>query len=126
MLNIKNDSKKLLIEIAAIKDDKKRIELIENWYNFYVKELTWYFDSSSDKTNPFSFREMAYKMLTQKMCEELFNHPNVRITTEYQPTFGRIKVSAAVGLLKLQDPPLEISQDRNRTNGLRLPPSLIE
>jgi hypothetical protein len=125
MINvIDSNPLKLLLSINNIDDKNKRNQAILAWYDHHVKDISWFIESSTEDFNPFSFREHAYQRLTNEMCKSLFNHPNVNITTQYLPHFGKVRITAQVGLLKFPTPPP--SADRNQITGMTLPLTLTE
>lgn len=124
MIHVEHKPLETLLIIGQMKDARLRNQALKDWYAHHVKELTWFFDSNNDEFNPFSFKEMAYQMLVSKMCETLFQHPNVNIRTKFYPHLGRVRINASVGLVRLQDP--VPSLDRNEAEGLNLPPALLE
>lgn len=126
MLNIENTPLETLIELALIKDERLRKKAMKDWYDFYIKELTWFFESSTDaRINPLSFADISYHGLKVKLSDELMKHPNVVINTRFIPELGRVRITAAVGLLKLKLPNID-KTDRNVIEGPQLPLNLLE
>jgi len=126
MLNIENPPLVVLLELAKIKDERVRNKAITGWYDFYIKELTWFFESSTDAAiNPLSFADRSYTALKTELSNKLCTHPNVVITTKFIPELGRVRITAAVGLLRLNKPRID-ENNRNEIEGLRLPRNLLE
>lgn len=126
MITVKNHPLEVLIAINGIKDDKTREKALRDWYGYYIKELTWFVEGSSEQNNYMNFNDMAYEKLSVKIAQHFLKHPNVSITTQFIPALGRVRITAKVGLLKFDDHNQYIEGDRNYAKGVALPPALLE